>query len=601
MKSLGFLFAAAGMSSVQAAEKPNILWIVTDDQRPDSLACYNEAVHGSGLSPLGYVMSPNIDRLAAKGTLFSQAYCNSPACSPSRASMHTGQYPFRNGIYGFEQAHQAADPSRRTIPQVMREAGYKTVSFGKHGYYIFKWAPGLTWTVENQYDLWVDKKNDLKKNGATDFSRNVVWGSGGKVGTEEIFYFSDGSMERYWVERNDGQDIAAADFATRKKVEGQLDILRAYTRQDRDMIIGGQSPQPPEKTLDGQIVNALVHYLENKEQTAEPLFVHLGFHFPHTPVLPPKEFRDLFIAKEKEIPYSIPAFDSKEIGKMPPQLQNLHKVMNFSDMQEADKLQAIRDYYAFCAHGDAQIGRSINAFMDYNRKTGREWIVVLVCGDHGWHLGEQGIEAKFGPWRQSSHVAIVASSSIVGLFPKGVHNTNLVELVDLAPTFYTAAGIDVGKEEYDYLDGVSLQKSVKGEHRDYILGEINHVVGPRAYLRTKDFAFSMKTRRKDGKPGDKWGHKPGEEIQWALECPREEAQLCLYDLRVDIGEHWNVADNPDYVALADWFRQKLGSIVLGDRRAEIDWSQENEYVITDFALGTDDKKLNFPEGLVPAR
>lgn len=136
--------AVAGIiaSLAGAGKQPNILWIVTDDQRPDSLACYNEAVRGTKLSPLGFVMSPNVDRLARQGTLFSQAYCNAPACAPSRASMHTGQYPFRNGVYGFEQNHQAAAPCHKTIPQVMRSAGYATAQFGKHGYYIFDWEIG---------------------------------------------------------------------------------------------------------------------------------------------------------------------------------------------------------------------------------------------------------------------------------------------------------------------------------------------------------------------------------------------------------------------------------------------------------------------------
>jgi len=94
---------AAGAAALQAAEQPNILWIITDDQRPDSLAVFNEVTRGESASPLGPVASPHIDRLAGEGVLFTRIYCNSPACAPSRASMHTGRYPFRSGIYGFEQ------------------------------------------------------------------------------------------------------------------------------------------------------------------------------------------------------------------------------------------------------------------------------------------------------------------------------------------------------------------------------------------------------------------------------------------------------------------------------------------------------------------
>ena len=72
---------------------------------------------GTAESELGYVESPNLDRLAAEGVLFTDAYCNSLACAPSRSSMHTGKYPHRNGMYGFRKAHQAADCSSRIIPQ----------------------------------------------------------------------------------------------------------------------------------------------------------------------------------------------------------------------------------------------------------------------------------------------------------------------------------------------------------------------------------------------------------------------------------------------------------------------------------------------------
>lgn len=578
--------------------QPNILWIITDDHRPDSLACYNEAVRGSKLSPLGYVMSPAADRLSRQGTLFSQAYCNSPACAPSRASMHTGRYSFRNGIYGFEQVHAEADFCRPTIPQVMRSAGYHTAEFGKHGYRIHKWGPGLTWTVENQYDHRVDRKKDFEDSGKTDYFPNKPWKKGKQMGKEEVFYFPDGNVKRYYIERAKGEELTPEDIATRKELDAELDILRARTRQSSGMIIGGQSPQPPEKTLDGEIANSVINYLENEADPEKPLFIHLGFHFPHTPVLAPKKFRDIFKAKEAEIPIRIPEFEPDEVDRMPAQLQKLHQVMNFSGLDKVEKMQAIRDYFAFCAHGDAQVGRAIDAFTAHCQKSSKDWIVIYVCGDHSWHLGEQGVESKFGPWGMSTHNAILATSSIKGLFPAGKHCDDLVEFVDLAPSFYEAAGIDIAGQDYAHLDGTSLARTAKGKHkRDYIVGEINHVVGPRAYIRSKEFAFSMRTRPKNGKPGQ--GFKPGEDIKWALECPRKNAELCLYNLRTDPGERWNLADDPRFAPLADWFRKKLGDIVLGDHRAECDWKQKNAYVISDFAAGADDKTLDIPSKLIP--
>jgi len=93
------------ISSFVESKQPNILWIITDDQRPDSVSAYNQAMYGQKESPLGYVESPNIDKLAAEGVLFTHAFTNSPVCGPSRGSMHSGRYPFRNGHYAFELTH----------------------------------------------------------------------------------------------------------------------------------------------------------------------------------------------------------------------------------------------------------------------------------------------------------------------------------------------------------------------------------------------------------------------------------------------------------------------------------------------------------------
>jgi arylsulfatase A-like enzyme len=200
----------------------------------------------------------------------------------------------------------------------------------------------------------------------------------------------------------------------------------------------------------------------------------------------------------------------------------------------------------------------------------------------------------------STRSAVIAASSRPGLFPAGTVCSNLIEYVDFAPTFLAASGVDL-TSGYEHLDGVSLADTAHGRvaPRDYIIGELNHVIGPRAYLRSKEFAFSMRTRPSNGKPGQ--GFAPGENIRWALDCPRNKAELCLYDLRTDPEERRNVADEPAYAPLADWFRQKLGNIVLGDRRVECDWRKENEWVICDFAKGADDKKLNIPAGLIPTR
>lgn len=248
------------LNTLFAQEKPNILWIITDDQRADALSCYNIATTGNTNSRLGYVESPNIDHLATEGVLFVNSYCNSPACAPSRASMHTGMYPHHSGIYGFEPTHNQTDIYKRTIPEILNSEGYQTAHFGKSGYYIFEWGPGLTWNSLGFYEYSIDNKNQLQRNGLTDFYKEAVWQGGEKIGTREVFYYPDGSAKSFFIEHKDG--LSQFDINARIQIDEERDILRAYTRSLDLMIIGGESSMPGDKALDGYTTKAFEKYIE---------------------------------------------------------------------------------------------------------------------------------------------------------------------------------------------------------------------------------------------------------------------------------------------------------------------------------------------------
>ncbi|MEM6642698.1 MAG: sulfatase-like hydrolase/transferase [Bacteroidota bacterium] len=590
------------------AQQPNILWIVTDDQRADALAVYNEAVSGQKASPLGYVESPNIDVFAKEGVLFTNAYCNSPGCAPSRASMITGKYPHRSGIYGFEYPHTGPDFVDLTTPEVLTSRGYKTSRFGKLGVRIFKWqGEGGGRGATGYYKTEVDMKG-LQQAGKTDFFGNSPWQNGGVIGTEEQWHYPDGSVRSFWRERVDG-NITETDSLTRISIEEDQDVLRSYTRSNTTLILGGVSPQPAGKTLDGYITESFKNYLNNPNQaytgldgnekmgpsTSQPQFIHLGYHFPHTPVLPPESFRERF----KDKAYAIPDFSSAEVDKLPAQLKSLYNGMKVDAFSYEEKQQMIRDYYAFCAYGDELIGQSIAAFKEYCQQNGQEYLILLATGDHGWHLGEQGYSAKFGPYKQSNHTAVIVASSNKSKFPPNTVVDQFIEFVDFAPTFLATAGLNVNTEQYDYLDGYDLAEIVSGakEEREYVLGEMNQVISDRAYIRGKEFAFSMRARKGWGKPSE--GNILAD-VKWPLTTSRQNAELALFDLRVDPNEQNNVANDPEYIGLADWFRTKLGNIVLGDGRIECDWAKENLWDISNFAEGADDKKLDIPSDLIPS-
>jgi len=597
-----------------SAGRPNILWIVTDDQRPDSLACFNRAVYGTSESPLGYVESPKIDRLAEEGVLFTRAICNSPACGPSRGSMHTGRYPFRNGHYQFELTHQFPDFVTPIVHQTLRKQGYSTGVFGKSDSYIYTEVGKFDTT--GLFGTKVHFKHDLQSNGFGD----IYAGGWSPEGSTEKVMYPDGTIRKYFLRRNEGE-LTEKDIAEREKTDDEFGIIRADTEgfYSKKLIYGGRNPQPEDKTIDAYIVKEFKSYLENADReyttcfgtkqqgvpTAEPAMTEVGLRLPHTPVLPPQSFRDRF---QKKI-YRVPGFSASEVEKLPPQLQQLSKGMRVLGTPEdvsanrafapAKFQQAVQDYYAFCAYGDALIGDTVAAFKEYCAKNNQEYLIIYTVGDHGWHLGEQGIETKFSPWRESIHNAAIVVSSDKTKFPAGTVCDDIIEFVDFMPTILAASGINIHDPQYDYIDGYDLAEVLSGKapKREYALGEINLIYGPRAYMRSDDFAFSMRTRPENAKPKEGTLNK---NVKWALECPVEKAELALYDLRKDPLERNNVANDPEYKELAAWFRRKLGNIVLGDGRVECDWDKKNSYKISNFAKGADDKKLDIPARLMPA-
>lgn len=625
MKALALMCALTAIGNSFAEEstkQPNILWVITDDHRPDSIKAYNLATTGKPDSALGYVSSPRTDKLISEGVLFTQAYNQSPACGPSRASMHTGRYPFRSGKYAWEAMHQEVDVARPSISQSMSAEGYGTALVGKSHHGISKYRVSNPKSKEQRlennkhlrsdiFDFELDFGRHLERNGVGDLVSTGAYGLIDGVllrkDATETVYYPDGTSKKYVLTKQH-RLLTEEEEAIKAEVEEEFDILRAYTRINSGLILGGENPKPAGDTIDASIVEEFKNHLSNADKKYKtlwgqkvkgadgdkPLFVNLGFHLPHTPVLPPKKFRDAF--KDKE--YKLPAFDVEELSLFPGQLLQTFNESKTHGMTDEEKLQAIQDYYAFTAYGDELIGDAVDAFKAYSEAQGREWLIVYTVGDHGWHLGEQGIMAKFGPWKQSLNGAVVVVSSDKKTWPAGKVVDRFVEYVDFAPTFLAASGADVEESKYDHFDGIDLSEVLHNEEkeRDYILGEMNLVHGHRAFMRTENFSFSMRTRNRRTVAE---APNLNDDILWALETDPMNIDLALYDLRADPLERKNIAYTQEYLDLALWFRDKLGNIVLGDGRVEVDWSKSNSYNVSSFAGGSDDKQIEIPEGLIP--
>ena len=235
---------ARSTAEESTAEQPNILWIITDDHRADSIRAFNHATAGRDDSELGFVSSPSADALARQGVLFTRAYCNSPGCAPSRTSMHFGMYPHHSGQYGFESSHQSTAFAKPFFPQLMVQQGYRTAHFGKSGISSFAWGERKLQKT-SCYEVSVDQK-ELYAHEYSDWFHRKTWGNGKSTGMEDFWSMPDGPIRI--LTPVDGP-LSEEAIAQKARVNRELDLLFPFGDQN-DLVIGGVSPQPTAKTQD---------------------------------------------------------------------------------------------------------------------------------------------------------------------------------------------------------------------------------------------------------------------------------------------------------------------------------------------------------------
>lgn len=596
-------FASSAFGAEPQPKRPNILWVLTDDQRYDSIRAFNQILHGREMSRLGYVESPSVDRLASRGTTFINTYCQAQGCAPSRASMHYGRYPFRSGIYEFEYHNNNAEHCRPTLPESMAALGYQTTHVGKLGVRV-KTLAGK-WTKQHPIYQQSFYFKDLAKDGLCGWAKAWITEINGRKFDEpfqtlEYFVTPEGVFEYCSLEL---ERIMPEFAGTCVRTMEKYDLLRHYNEKkgkhpDKGMILSGVSSRVAGKTRDGYYASIFEEYLENEDRpfrvgsatydgvdTSRPLFCHIGFDFPHTPVLPPADYRERF----KRHAYEVPEFDEEELATMPEQLKRMVRHGYTNHFTDAEKQAMVHDYYAFCAYGDTLVGQATDAFVEYSERHDRPWLIVYVCGDHGWKLNDHGSVSKFTPWDVDSHNPIVVVASDKEAFPANQVVTGFTEFVDIAPTILAAGGADLGDAAYAHLDGYDLARVAAGSAptRDYVLGESHAVVGPRAFIRTKEYVFSMQTRPHK---------KRGEDLEWARRAAYEEVDPALYHTPTDPHETRNLAFAPEHRHVATAMREKLTDIVLGDNRVEVDWGDNQakgtRVFRSNFAPGADDKKLS---------
>lgn len=359
--------------SLTAAETPNVLFISVDDLN-DWIGC---------LGGHPQAKTPNIDRLAASGVLFTNAHCPAPACNPSRGAIMTGISPHKSGLYDNRQKMREVLPDAELIPKY----------FSRHGY----WSAGS-----------------------------------GKI----LHYFIDAqSWDEYYPAKETEDPFPRTLYPKDRPVTLPVGGPWQYKETDwaaldaTDEEFGG----------DWLVSKWIGEQLDKKHD--KPFFLACGIYRPHEPWFVPKKYFEPFPLEDIQLP---PGYKEDDLDDLPPAGQKRGPNRYFPHIREQGQWkQGIQGYLASIAFADAMVGRVIDALEN---GPNRNNTIVVLWSDHGWHLGEKQHWQKFTGWRVCTRVPMIVRvpAGVPGL-PDGTRAGDVcsrpVNLLSLFSTLTDLAGL----------------------------------------------------------------------------------------------------------------------------------------------------------------
>jgi arylsulfatase A-like enzyme len=376
-----------------APKKPNILFIVVDDLRPE-LGCYGKE----------YIHSPNIDSIAKAGMVFNRAYCQQAVCAPSRASFLTGTRPDTTKVWDLVTHFRKALPDVVTLQQNFINHGYFVQGLGK----IFHGGQDdpESWSVP-----WQTPKAALYAS-----PENIT------------------STQRKYEGEPDGDP-------GKKKPEGTKSRGPAFEGAD-----------VPDNTFqDGKVAELAVSALQDLSKKSQPFFLAVGFIRPHLPFVAPKKYWDLYDPAKIELaPNKFYPKDAPDYAIVTNGVSELNAYSGIpADLIPDDLARQLKHgYYAAVSYTDAQVGKMLD---ELDRLKLRENTIIILWGDHGWKLGEHNAWAKHSNCENDANAPLILS--VPGMKNAGTHTDALVEFVDVYPTLSELAGLSLP----EHLEGVSVK------------------------------------------------------------------------------------------------------------------------------------------------
>ena len=374
--------------SAFAADRPNILFIAIDDLRPE-LGCYGSEI----------AVSPNLDALAKEGLLFNRAYCQQAICRPSRASLMTGARPDTTGLHHNYVSLRELQPEIVTLPQHFIAHGYETVYCGK---------------VFHQGDT--DEENSWSR-APVKWLQDVKKPLGG-----------------YALPENN-----------KMKADNLKRMLAKYGEAARRGLAAGPAYEnadvPDHAYIDGyETLRAIATMKEMVRQGDKPFFLALGFRKPHLNWTAPKRYWDLYD------PAKIPLADDVDAPEHGAamglhasfELRTRAGIPKYGPLGTKLSRRLKHAYLACVSYVDAQIGLMLAALEAAGV---RDNTIIIVWGDHGWHLGDMGVWGKATNYEIATRVPLMIWTP--KMLARGKSTNALVELIDMYPTLCELAGLPI--------------------------------------------------------------------------------------------------------------------------------------------------------------
>ena len=478
-KMKSFNLALLGLASVPTIaqnsdakrDKPNILFIAVDDLKP-ILGCYGDKL----------VKTPNIDRLAKHGTVFIQNYCQQAVSGPTRASLMTGMRPDYTKVWDLKTKMRDVNPDILSLPQYLIQQGYSTQGIGKIydprcvdneldapswsiPYYkkSDKYISKKTGNPEGQYQLPETKALFVKYT-----KEGEAKGLKGKELTDYVAKFIKPSVECVDVPDNAYNDGANALYAK--------DILAQLPRNGK------------------------------------PFFFAVGFSKPHLPFVAPKKYWDLYKRDEMPVaPFQQKAKNGPEIAYHTAAelfaYSDIPPIASFSDQNVGLDLpldkqkELIHGYYAATSYMDAQVGILLNTLdsLGLSKNT-----IIILWGDHGWHLGDHNLWCKHTNFEQATHAPLLISAPWI----KPSKTKSPSEFVDIFPTICDLAGVGIPF----HLDGKSQVAAMKNPE-----------------TKVKDFSVSQYPRSFNKLDTERLGWSDGQFMGYSIRTEKYRYTLWLKD------------------------------------------------------------------------